>query len=39
METSLDAMVFLLPVKPLQSRELDESSTGMMALHVGWTRN
>src|SRR3954452_13193380 len=41
MLTSVDAMVFLLPVMPLQGREtclclLARAGTGMMALHVGW---
>jgi hypothetical protein len=33
---AFDAMVFLLPVKPLQGREPSELGTGMVALHVGW---
>jgi hypothetical protein len=39
---AFDAMVFLLPVKPLQGREpafaKAWAGTGMVALHVGWPR-
>jgi hypothetical protein len=40
MVTSVDAMVFLLPVMPLQGREpafakLAAAGTGVVALHVG----
>ncbi len=44
MVTSVDAMVFLLPVIPLRGRELEgpskgHASTGMMAPHVEWARS
>jgi hypothetical protein len=40
MVTSLDAMVFLLPVMPLRGRETEASpGTGMLATHVEWARN